>query len=612
MTELVSDVVVEVGDFSFHLHKFPLMSRSGTLQKLISEAATDDGEPCSVELHGIPGGAAAFELAARFCYDVSAELNAGNVVSLRCAAEHLGMTEDHGGGGEGNLVEQTEAFLRDVLGSWDDAVRALRSCDGAGVLPLAEELLVVPRCIDALASKACADPTLFGWPMVEYYTAKGLEETVIWNGITTAGKPRTPGADWWYKQASSLKLPVYKRLITAMRSKGMSPENIAGSLTHYAKRHLSGLSRHSGGGGGVSGTVLSDVEQRVLLEEIVAMLPVERGVATTRFLLGLLRTAMILHAGAACRDALEKRAGNQLEEAALEDLLIPNTGYSVETLYDVDCVQRMLEQFVAANTSAFATSPEITDEGQMVDAPSTGELMPISTVAKLVDGYLAEVATDTNLKLSKFQGIAEFVPDYARAIDDGIYRAIDIYLKAHPWLTASEREQLCRLMNCQKLSLEACTHAAQNERLPLRVVVQVLFFEQLRLRTTVAGWFYVSDNVDQGTPSAGHYTPEKSGGVDFGAGPEEEEGDDEARGNERSSSAMSVDDIRQRVVELEEECSSMKEEIHRLGKPKGALSRLFRKLGLGGRPAARQQQPPPPPQLTSSGDEKRKSMSLER
>uniref|UniRef100_A0A0D3G041 NPH3 domain-containing protein n=1 Tax=Oryza barthii TaxID=65489 RepID=A0A0D3G041_9ORYZ len=581
MTELVSDVVVEVGDFSFHLHKFPLMSRSGTLQKLISEAAAgaDDGEPCSVELHDVPGGAAAFELAARFCYDVRAELDAGNVVALRCAAEHLGMTEDHGG--EGNLVEQAEAFLRDVLGSWDDALRALRSCDGA-LLPLAEELLVVPRCIDALASKACADPTLFGWPMVEYYTARGLEETVMWNGIATAGKPRSPGPDWWYKQASSLKLPVYKRLITAMRSKGMSPENIAGSLTHYAK-----------------------------------LLPVERGVATTRFLLGLLRTATILNAGAACRDALERMAGNQLEEAALEDLLIPNTGYAVETLYDVDCVQRMLEQFVAANTSAFAASPEITDEAQLVDGPS-GELMPISTVAKLVDGYLAEVATDTNVKLSKFQSIAELVPDYARAIDDGIYRAIDIYLKAHSWLTPSEREQLCRLMNCQKLSLEACTHAAQNERLPLRVVVQVLFFEQLRLRTTVAGWFFVADNVDQGSPiAAGRYAPERSGELDFGAGPPEEEDgdddDDEARNNVRSSSSatMSVDDIRQRVVELEEECSSMREEIHRIGKPKGALNRLFRKLGLGGRSAARRQQQQSPPPPTSSGDERRKSMSLE-
>ena len=40
-------------------------------------------------------------------------------------------------------------------------------------------------------------------------------------------------------------------------------------------------------------------------------------------------------------------------------------------------------------------------------------------------------------------------------------------------------------MDCQKLSLEACTHAAQNERLPLRVIVQVLFFEQLQLRSSI-------------------------------------------------------------------------------------------------------------------------------
>lgn len=35
-------------------------------------------------------------------------------------------------------------------------------------------------------------------------------------------------------------------------------------------------------------------------------------------------------------------------------------------------------------------------------------------------------------------------------------------------------------MNVRKLTSEASTHAAQNERLPLRVVVQVLYFEQLR------------------------------------------------------------------------------------------------------------------------------------
>lgn len=36
------------------------------------------------------------------------------------------------------------------------------------------------------------------------------------------------------------------------------------------------------------------------------------------------------------------------------------------------------------------------------------------------------------------------------------------------------------MLDCKKLSMEVCMHAAQNELLPLRVVVQVLFFEQAR------------------------------------------------------------------------------------------------------------------------------------
>jgi uncharacterized small protein (DUF1192 family) len=416
----------------------------------------------------------------------------------------------------------------------------------------------------------------------------------------------------------------------------MSPEGIAGSLTHYARRHLSGLNRRDFVSGDASDTAAApsdDVvgEQRVLLEEIVALLPAEKGVAATRFLLGMLRTATVLHAGPACRDVLETRAGEQLEEATLEDLLIPNTGYSSETLYDVDCVQRMLEQFLLSNTTAYGAdgrSPEIT-----ADEVPSGELMPASTVARLVDGYLAEVGTDASLKSTKFQQIAALVPDYARSLDDGLYRAIDIFLKviinrhcrpwmyvlelafdafvrawqAHPWLTESEKEQLCRLMNCQKLSLEACTHAAQNERLPLRVVVQVLFFEQLRLRTTMARWFFVADNnavVDQGSPSSRQKSCDE---LDFTAASEDNNYDDDevlvyTPGNsDQQESAMSVEEIRQRVVELEDECSGMRQEMHRLGKPKGALGRLFRKLGIGGGGRPSQQQP----RLPSSGAEKR-------
>ena len=69
-------------------------------------------------------------------------------------------------------------------------------------------------------------------------------------------------------------------------------------------------------------------------------------------------------------------------------------------------------------------------------SPSQSAMMK---VAKLVDSYLAEIAPDANLKLSKFIALAEILPDYARVVDDGLYRAIDIYLKVlQPILTPAE------------------------------------------------------------------------------------------------------------------------------------------------------------------------------
>lgn len=53
-------------------------------------------------------------------------------------------------------------------------------------------------------------------------------------------------------------------------------------------------------------------------------------------------------------------------------------------------------------------------------------------------------------------------------------------MQEHPGISKSERKRICKLMDCRKLSVDACMHAVQNERLPLRVVVQVLFFEQVR------------------------------------------------------------------------------------------------------------------------------------
>lgn len=556
-TGLPSDIVVEVGEMSFHLHKFPLLSRSGVMERLIAEASEVEDE-CTINIPGIPGGAKTFELVAKFCYGVKLELTASNVVYLRCAAEHLEMTEEYG---EGNLISQTETFLNQVVHrSWKDSLKALQTCDDA--MPYSEELSITKRCIESLAAKASTDPNLFGWPVLEHGgPMQSPGGSVLWNGISTGARPKNSNSDWWYEDVSTLSLSLYKRLIEVMELRGIKQELIAGSLAFYAKTYLPGLNRRQVSGessarlaAAALGSPPSEEDQKVLLEEIVRLLPMQKGLVPTSFLSGLLRTAMILRVNPSCISNLEKRIGMQLDQATLDDLLMPNFSHSMETLYNVDCVQRIVEHFLAMDQVAGDASPCSVEDGQLIGSPS---LTPITMVAKLIDGYLAEVAPDVNLKLPKFQALAAAVPEYARPLDDGLYRAIDIYLKSHPWLAESEREQLCRLMDCQKLSLEACTHAAQNERLPLRIIVQVLFFEQLQLRTSIAGCFLVSDNLDGSRQLRSGFAGSNEGGWATAV-------------RENQVLKVGMDNMRMRVSELEKECSNMRQEIEKLGRSKGS------------------------------------------
>lgn len=415
----------------FRLLQFPLLSRSGLMERLIAEASEEGEEKCVINLPKIPGGAKTFELVAKFCYGVKLELTASNVVYLRCAAEHFEMTEEYG---EGNLIVLTETFLNQVvLRNWKDSIKALQTADD--ILAEAEELNIVKRCIESLATRASTDPNLFGWPMVEHGgPMQSPGGSVLWNGISTGARPKNATSDWWYEDVSTLSLPLYKRLTSVMESRGIRQEIIAGSVAFYAKKYLPGLNRRQGSST-ESGTRLAPVallgssseeDQKLLLEEIDRLLPTQKGMVPTKFLFGLLRTALILKANPSCISNLEKRIGMQLDQATLEDLLMPNFSYSMETLYNVDCVQRILDHFLAMDQITGGASPCSVDDGQLMGSPS---LTPITMVAKLIDGYLAEVAPDVNLKLPKFQALAAAIPEYARPLDDGLYRAIDIYLK---------------------------------------------------------------------------------------------------------------------------------------------------------------------------------------
>ncbi|GJN23382.1 hypothetical protein PR202_gb11026 [Eleusine coracana subsp. coracana] len=418
-TGLPSDVVFEVHDMSFHLHKFPLMSKSRKIHRMLTEQeeqrpargrrrrrrssdgadagaaeteieeaeeeedleteeqqqVKEDRQPYRIAFPDFPGGPGTFEAAAKFCYGVRVDLTAWNVAPLRCAAEYLEMTEAHA---EDNLAARAEAFLEHtVLRHPGEATKALKSCED--LLPLAEDLGVVSRCVDAIASSAAA--------------------------ATAMPRP-------WCDDLAVLGLRMYKRVMAAMAAREDARAARESCVVAYARGNVPGLSRSMRRRGVVaSAPVASEVEQREVLEAVVASLPVP--------------------------DADRLRA--------------------------------------------------------------TGR------------------------------------------------RA------AHPRLTAEERDTVVGVLDCRKLTVEACTHAAQNERLPLRAVLQVLFFEQLQLRRAITSTL-------------------------LAAGPA---GQQARRREQRPASSrgdsqvlrLDMDSVASRVQELERECSSMRRAIKKIDGRSSAGSR---------------------------------------
>lgn len=463
-SELASDIAINVGDVKFYLHKFPLLSKSATLQKLVSNAS--EGNCDEVDIHDIPGGPSAFEICAKFCYGMTVTLNAYNVISARCAAEYLGMNESLE---KGNLVYKIDVFLNSsIFRSWKDSIIVLQTTKSQS--RMCEELKLTSHCIDAVASRASVDVSRVDWSYT--YNRKKLPEEngndPNLNGIRSRMVPK----DWWVEDLCELEVDLYKRVVITIKNKGIvSSEVIGEAAKAYAYRRFPGFNKGA--------FQFNDVSKcRPILDTVVWLLPSEKGSVSCSFLLKLLKASVSLDSGETLKAELVKRIGQQLEEASVNDLLI-RAADGEGTMYDAHVVQKILEAFVMRDMDS---EPQLEDGDEIQEVRKPGILSEASKlmVAKLVDGYLTEIAKDPNLPLSTFVGLAEMVSNFPRPGHDGIYRAVDMYLKEHPGISKNERKRICKLMDCKKLSVDACMHAVQNERLPLRVVVQVLFFEQVR------------------------------------------------------------------------------------------------------------------------------------
>lgn len=344
---------------------------------------------------------------------------------LRSAAHFLEMTEEYS---EKNLEARTEAYLRDsVLPSIPNSITVLHQCES--LLPTSEEINLVTRIINAIANNACKEQLTSGLSKLEHnYPSKAA---LVSDGELSS--------DWWGKSLALLSLDFFQRVLSAVKTKGLKQDMISRILINYAQNSLQGLVKGNQTSSNASDHDHLQKRQRVTVETIVGLLPTQSRKSTVpmAFLSSLLKSALSASASTSCRSDLERRIGLQLDQAILEDILLPTNsrGNNHTPLYDTDSVLRIFSMFLNLDEDDDeddTTTAHLRDESEMVydfDSPGSPKQSSIIKVSKLLDNYLAEVALDSNLTPSKFTALAELLPDHARMVQDGLYRAVDIFLK---------------------------------------------------------------------------------------------------------------------------------------------------------------------------------------
>ncbi|XP_062084716.1 root phototropism protein 3-like isoform X1 [Humulus lupulus] len=458
-----SDLIIQVGDSSFHLHKLPVVSRSGYLNKVIFDRSNNNGArdkslKIPIGIDNLPGGAKTFELVVKFCYGWEVDITCANIAPLYCAAQFLDMSDDLE---QGNLISKTEAFLSfSIFSSWKDTFIILKSCENLS--SLAKELQIVKRCSESIALKACTNLKDL---------SSGEDGPHCFHHLPILKLENKEVDHWWFEDVSSLRIDHFIEVIQSIKSKGMKPKLVGSCIAHWTTKWLS------------SSVNLSELDdttypnpknmttyhlQRVTIECLIRVLPTEENSVSCNFLLHLLKAGLALQISSELLKMLERRIAPLLELCRAPDLLVKNYGDSDNNnnVHDVGIVNKVVE--------AYASLHQINRKKKIL------------VVGRLVDDYLTLVAREEKLHVKSFQSLVEALPKEARFCDDNLYRATDLYLKAHPGLTEDERTSLCRFLEYHRLSQDVREQVIKNNRLPLKIATRFMLLEQVSMTRSMA------------------------------------------------------------------------------------------------------------------------------
>lgn len=356
-----------------------------------------------IEIDDFPGGPDGFELVSRFCYNNGAiEISVSNVSILHCCAVFVGMTER---ASKFNLLHQTEAFLEGIFDwPWSDVLTCLKSCEC--FVSHADACGLVEKLMCALLAKIAQNSELNGLfaspssSLSSPETAFRLSTSTKTTPDQLLTNPSSSTKAWWFKDLTILPPVIIERFVKTLCAYGTDNNSLI--LTRFLLHYLKTAASHSkvktskSAYGGLADTA------------VYGVILMGKKSFSCRAMFWVLRVVSSLGLSRDCRGGLERLIGGVLDQATLDDLLVSGRDGGV---YDVNLVLRLIRLFVHNYENGLCL------------------LEKMKKVGGLIDKYLREIAPDHNLKMSKFLGVAESLPDDARSSFDEVYRAIDIYLE---------------------------------------------------------------------------------------------------------------------------------------------------------------------------------------
>ncbi|KAK8967712.1 BTB/POZ domain-containing protein [Platanthera guangdongensis] len=518
---LAWDLEVHVnGEGVFYVNREILCSFSGRLSKLLTnESSTSGTKPLKAFFHDLPGGAEAFELFTRFCYNNGRiQITPINICILHFIAHSMEVT---GVDSSRSLIKQVEKSVDNIdYWSWPEILSSLKQCQKISALH--DSSLILDRVLDSLVTRISTRSEAS--PL-----SSSPESSVFRSSFDTGSNTSAKNSHnraWWFEDLVILNSEMMNNVVNKMISQKLEHVKISKFLFYYVKSK-------------------SNDEKGKVIEIVVNLLDsLNRSSLSCKALFDLLRVSMSQDMSNCCRERLEKMIGSQIDQASLDNLLISSPDRN-DSLYDVNILLRFLRHFLIS--------------GGRTSLPR------LKKVAGLLDLYMAEVAPDVFLKHSKFVKLVTALPDSARDSHDPLYRSIDMYLQVHNRLNEEEKMKICSAINYEKLCLESCKHLTQNWKFPSRTAVKALLFQQSKLKSLLHESNHFKSLNDDGRQS-------KEGDqiVLFAKKL------DPMMGNEKLRTHLQG--MQGRVLELEKACKKMQNQMTKMMRSKTTTSTSSRSL----------------------------------